>query len=71
MIGVEKFQSSTPMQKIRGIKSNPQKIKIDRSRISNFANPTKINKKKVLTIDKDNKIIVKRQLLRSMSARLN
>ena len=46
MIEAEKFKSLTPMQKIQKIKSNPQEIKNDRSSISNFANPTKVNKKK-------------------------
>ena len=51
MIEAKKFESPPPMQKIQRIKSNPQDIKIDRSWISNFANPTKINKKNVIKID--------------------
>ena len=56
MIEVEKFESPTPMQKIQRIKSNPQDIEIDRSWISSFANPTKINKKNVIKIDEEGKI---------------
>ena len=48
MIEIEKFESSIPMQKIQRIKSNPHGIKIDRSWISSFANPT--NKKNVIKI---------------------
>ena len=55
MIEAEKFESPTPMQKIQRIKSNPQDIKIDRSWISSFANPTKINKKNVIKIDEEEK----------------
>ena len=69
MIEAEKFESPTPMQKIQRIKSNPQDIKIDRSWISSFANPTKINKKNVIKIDEEGKITIKPQLLRSMSTR--
>ena len=66
MIEAEKFESPTPMQKIQRIKSNPQEIKIDRSWISSFANPTKINKKSITKIDEEGKITIKSQLLRSM-----
>ena len=69
MIEVEKFRSPTLMQKIQRIKSNLQEIKIDRSWISNFANPTKINKKNVIKIDEKGKITIEHKLLRSMSAR--
>ena len=69
MIEAEKFESPTPMQKIQRIKSNPANIKINHSWISNFANPTKINKKNVIKINKEGKIIIKSQLLRSMSTR--
>ena len=51
------------------IKSNPTEIKIDRSSISSFANPTKINKKNVIKIDENDKITIKPQLLRNMNAR--
>jgi len=57
------------MQKIERIKSNPQDIRIDKSWIESFVNPTKINKKNVIKIDENGKIIIKPQLLRSMSAR--
>ena len=67
MTEAKKFESHTPMQKIQGIKSNPQEIKIGRSWISRFVNPTKINKKNVIKIDKERKITIKPQLLRSMS----
>ena len=67
MIEAEKFESPTPMQKIQRIKSNPQEIKIDRSWISSFANPTKINKKNIIKIDEEGKITIKPQLLRNMS----
>ena len=43
MIDVEKFESPTPLQKVQRKKSNLQEIKIDRSWISSFDNPTKIN----------------------------
>ena len=69
MVEADKFESLTPMQKIQMIKSNPQEIKIDRSWISSFANPTKINKKNIIKIDEEGKITIKPQLLRSMSAR--
>jgi len=39
------------MQNIQRIKSNPQDIRIDKSWIASFANPTKINKKSVIKID--------------------
>ena len=55
------------MQKIQRIKSNPHEIKINRSWICNFVNPTKINKKNVIKIDEEGKITIKPQLLRSMS----
>ena len=70
MIEAKKFKSHTPMQKIQRIKSNPQEIKIDRSLTSNFANPIKINKK-IIKIDKEGKITITPQLLRSMSTRSN
>ena len=57
------------MQKIQRIKSNPHEIKINRSWISSFVNPTKINKKNVIKIDESGKITIKPQVLRSMSAR--
>ena len=57
------------MQNIQRIKSNPHEIKIDRSWIACFANPTKINKKNVIKIDENDKITIKSQLLKSMSAR--
>ena len=57
------------MQKIQRIKSNPQEIKIDRSWISSFANPIKINKKNVININENGKITIKPQLLRNMSVR--
>ena len=69
MIETQKFESPTPMQKIQRIKSNPEEIKIDRSWIHSFANPTKINKKNVIKIDENGKIIIKPQSLISMSAR--
>ena len=69
MIEAEKFESHAPMQKIQRIKSNSQKIKIDRSWMSNFVNPTKINKKNVTKIDGNGKITNKPQLLRSVSTR--
>ena len=47
----EKFESPTPMQKILRINSNPEDIRIDKSWIASFANPTKINKKSVIKID--------------------
>ena len=67
MIEAEKFESPTPM--IQRIKSNPQDIRIDKSWIANFANPTKINKKNIIKIDENEKFTIKPQLLRSMSAR--
>jgi len=67
MIDVEKFKSLTPIQKIQRIKFNPQEIKIDRSSISSFVNPTKINRKNVIKIDENGKITNKSQLLRNMS----
>jgi len=57
------------MQKIQRIKSNPQDIKINRSWISSFAHPTKINKKNVIKFDEEGKITIKPQLLRSMSTK--
>ena len=69
MIEAEKFESPTPMQKILRIKSNPQDIRIDKSWIASFANPTKINKKNVIKIDENGKITIQPQLLRSMSTR--
>ena len=44
-------------------------IKIDKSCISNFANPKKINNKNVVIIDENGKTTIKPQLLRSMSGR--
>ena len=69
MIEAKNFESATPMQKIQRIKSNLQEIKIDRSWISSFTNPTKINKKNVIKIDENSKITIKLQLLRSMSVK--
>ena len=69
MIEAEKFKSPTPMQKIERIKFNPQEIKIDRSWIPSLANPTKINKKNIIKIDKNGKLTIKPQLLRRMSVR--
>ena len=69
MIEAEKFESPTTMEKIQRIKSNPQDTKIDRSWISSFVNPTKINKKNVIKIDEESKITIKPKLLRSMSTR--
>ena len=69
MIEAEKFESSTPMQKIQRIKFNPQDIRIDKSWLTRFVNPTKINKKNVIKIDEEGKITIKPQLLRSMSTR--
>ena len=57
------------MQKIQRIKSNPQNIRIDKSWIESFVNPTKINKKNVIKINDNGKITRKPQLLRSISAR--
>ena len=59
MMEAEKFESPAPMQKIHRSKSNPQEIKIDLSWISSFANPTKINKKNIIKIDKEGKITIK------------
>ena len=69
MIEAEKFKSPTLVQKIQQIKSNRQDIRIDKSWITSFVNPTKINKKNVIKIDEDGKITIKPQLLRSMSTR--
>ena len=69
MVETEKFESPTPLQNIQMIKSNPHNIRIDKSRIASFADPTKINKKNVIKIDKNEKITIKPQLLRSMNAR--
>ena len=69
MIGAEKFESHTPMQKIQRIKSNYQEIKMDNSQISSFVNPTKINKKNIIKIDEEGKITIKPQLLGSISTR--
>ena len=69
MIEAKKFESPTPMQNIQRIKSNPQDIKIDKSWIASFANPTKIDKKNVIKVDENGKITIKPQLLRIMSAR--
>ena len=69
MIEAEKFESPTPMQKIQMIKSNPQEIKIDHSWISSLANPIMINKKNLIKINEEGKIIIKPQLLRSISTR--
>jgi len=69
MIEVEKFESLIPIQKIQMIKFNPQDIRIDKSWITSFVNPTKINKKNVIKIDEEGKITIKPQLLRSMSTR--
>jgi len=67
MIEAKKIESPTSMEKIQRVKSNPQDIRIDKSWIASFANPTKINKKNVIKIDENGKITVKPQLLRSMS----
>ena len=69
MIEVEKFDSSTPMQKNQRIKFNPQEIKIDWPWISSFANTMKIKKKNIIKIDDNGNIPIKPQLLRSMSTR--
>jgi len=69
MIEAEKFESPTLMQKIQRIKSNPQDIRIDKSWVASFVNPTKINKKNVIKINENKKITIKSQLLRSMSAK--
>jgi len=61
-IETEKFESPTPLQKIQRIKSNPQNIRIDKSWIESFVNPTKINKKNVIKIDENGKITIKPQL---------
>ena len=68
MIEAEKFKSPTSVQKIQRIKSNPQDIRINKSWIASFANPTKINKKNITKIDENGKITIKPQLLRSISA---
>ena len=70
MIKAQRFKSSTLVPKIQRIKSNAQEIKIDRSWISSFANPIKINMKNVMKIDGNGKISIKIQSLRNMSARL-
>jgi len=69
IIEVEKFESPTPLQKIQRIKFNPQDIRIDKSWIASFANPTKINKKNMIKIYENGKITIKPQLVRNMSAR--
>ena len=51
------------------IKSNPRDMKINRLQMSSFINRTKINKKNVIKIDENSELIIKLQLLRSMSAR--
>ena len=56
-------------KKIQRIKSNPQDIRINKSWIQSFVNPTKINKKNVIKIDENGKITIKPQLLRSMSVK--
>ena len=43
------------MQKIQRIKSNMGAIKIDRSWICSFDNPTKVNKKNAIKNDKNEK----------------
>ena len=58
MIEAKKFEIPTLIQKIQMIKSNPQEIKIDKSWISSFANPAKINKKNVIKIDENGKITI-------------
>ena len=70
MIETEKFESPTLIPKTQRIKSNPQNIKMDRSWISSFANPTNVNKKNSIKVDKNRKITIKLKLLRSISARL-
>ena len=69
MIKAEKFESPTPLQKIQRIKFNPKDIRIDKSWMKSFVNPTKINKKNIIKIEENGKITIKPQLLRSMSAR--
>ena len=69
MIETEKFESLAPMQKIQRTKFNPQEIKIDKSQITSFSNPSKINKKNVIKIDENGKITIEPQLLTSMSTR--
>ena len=69
MIDAEKFECPTPIQKTQRTKSNLHEIKIDKSWITTFANPTKTNKKSVIKINENGKIIIKPQLLRSMSTR--
>ena len=59
MIEAEKFDSPSPMQKIQRIKFNLQEKKIDRSWISSFAHPSKINKKNIIKIDENEKITIK------------
>ena len=44
---------------------------MNRSWISSFADPTKINKKNIIKIDEEGKITIKYQLLRNMSTRSN
>jgi len=66
MIEAEKFESPTPMQKIQRIRANPQDIRINKSLIGGFSNPTKISKKNVIKIDENGKITIKPQLFRSM-----
>ena len=58
MIQAEKFEGPNPTQKIQRIKSNSQKIKIYRSWISSFANPTKINKKNIIKINEEGKSLL-------------
>ena len=44
-------------------------MKSDRSWISGFVNPTRINKKNIIKINENDKIIIKPQLLRGIRAR--
>jgi len=67
MIKAEKFKSPPLCKRSRG--SNLTEIKIDRSWMSSFTNPTKINKKIEIKINENDEITIKPQLLRSMSTR--
>ena len=52
---IEAEESPTPMQRTQRIKSNPQDIRIDKSWIESFVNPTKMNKKNVIKINENGK----------------
>jgi len=58
-IKAEKFESPALKQKIQRIKFNYQDIKVDRSWVYSFVNPTKINKKNIIKIDENGKITIK------------